>query len=106
MIDVYRKQVSAQKSLPLLATYVSLFPQLVAGPIVRYETIAEDLQNRKTNFDNVYKGLRRFVIGLAKKVLIADQMAFVADSVFTYPPPNSDGFCVGWRISLYSANFL
>ena len=87
LIDVYRKQVSAQKSLPLLATYVSLFPQLVAGPIVRYETIAEDLQNRKTNFDNVYKGLRRFVIGLAKKVLIADQMAFVADSVFTYPPP-------------------
>lgn len=107
LIDVYRKSVSAQKSLPLLATYVSLFPQLVAGPIVRYETIAEDLQNRKTNFDNVYKGLRRFVIGLAKKVLIADQMAFVADSVFTYPPPpNSDGFCVGWRISLYFANFL
>ncbi len=82
LIDVYRREVPAQKSLSALATYVSLFPQLIAGPIVRYKTIEEDLHNRKTNFDNIFVGLRRFVIGLAKKVLIADQMAFIADTVF------------------------
>ncbi len=82
IIDVYRKKVSAQKDISLLATYVSLFPQLVAGPIVRYETVLEDLENRKTNLDNVYIGLRRFVIGLAKKVLIADQIAVIADLAF------------------------
>lgn len=82
LIDVYRREVPAQKSLSTLATYVSLFPQLIAGPIVRYKTIEEDLHNRKTNFENIFVGLRRFVIGLAKKVLIADQMAFVADTVF------------------------
>jgi alginate O-acetyltransferase complex protein AlgI len=82
LIDVYRKQVPVQKNLATLATYVSLFPQLIAGPIVRYQTIEEDLHNRSTNLDNVFIGTRRFVIGLAKKVLIADQMALVADSVF------------------------
>lgn len=82
LIDVYRKEVPAQKSLSTLATYVSLFPQLIAGPIVRYKTIEEDLHNRKINFDNIFIGVRRFVIGLAKKVLIADQMAYIADQVF------------------------
>lgn len=85
LIDVYRGEVKAQKNIFTLATYVSLFPQLVAGPIVRYKTIAEDLLNRKTDFDNIFRGLRRFVIGLAKKVLIADQMAVIADKVFDTP---------------------
>ncbi len=85
LIDVYRKQVPAQYSLPALATYVSLFPQLIAGPIVRYQTIEQDLHNRKTNLDNVFIGARRFVIGLAKKVLIADYMALIADKIFGVP---------------------
>ena len=85
LIDVYRGQVAAQRNLASLATYVSLFPQLVAGPIVRYETIEKDIQNRSVRYEQVYQGLRRFVIGLAKKVLIADQMAFVADTVFNSP---------------------
>ena len=85
LIDVYRKEVKAQPNLFLLATYVSLFPQLVAGPIVRYQTIAEDLENRKTQPDNIFIGMRRFVIGLAKKVLVADQVAFIADKVFDAP---------------------
>ena len=85
LIDVYRGQVAAQRNLASLATYVSLFPQLVAGPIVRYETIEKDIQNRSVSYEQVYQGLRRFVIGLAKKVLIADQMAFVADTVFNSP---------------------
>lgn len=82
LIDVYRKEVQAQKNLATLATYISLFPQLIAGPIVRYKTIEEDMTNRKLNLDNIFIGLRRFIIGLAKKVLIADQMAFIADKVF------------------------
>ncbi|MCQ2966444.1 MAG: MBOAT family protein [Alphaproteobacteria bacterium] len=82
LIDVYRQAVPAQKKIGYLATYISLFPQLIAGPIVRYKTIEEDLHNSKTNFENIFVGLRRFVIGLAKKVLIADQMAFIADSIF------------------------
>ena len=82
LIDVYRKTVPAQRSLTTLATYVSLFPQLIAGPIVRYQTIEEDLHNRKIKLDNVFIGARRFVIGLAKKVLIADQIAFIADKIF------------------------
>ncbi len=82
LIDVYRKTVPPQRNLATLATYVSLFPQLIAGPIVRYQTIEEDLHNRKINIDNIFIGSRRFVIGLAKKVLIADQIAVIADKVF------------------------
>jgi alginate O-acetyltransferase complex protein AlgI len=82
LIDVYRQQVKAQSNFFMLATYVSLFPQLIAGPIVRYETIENDLKNRKNNLNNIFIGLRRFVIGLAKKVLIADQVALIADKVF------------------------
>lgn len=85
LIDVYRREIKAQDNFFLLATYMSLFPQLVAGPIVRYQTIEEDLQNRKTSLGNVFIGLRRFVIGLAKKVLIADQVAVIADAVFDVP---------------------
>lgn len=85
LVDVYRKEVKPQKNLFSLALYISLFPQLVAGPIVRYTTICEDLENRKTNFDNVFKGIHRFVIGLAKKVLIADSMALIADKIFDSP---------------------
>jgi len=85
LIDVYKKEVPSQKSLSTLATYVSLFPQLIAGPIVRYKTIEEDLHNRKINFNNIFIGLRRFVIGLGKKVLVADQIAVIADTVFNTP---------------------
>lgn len=85
VVDVYRGTVKPQKNIFKLAMYVSLFPQLIAGPIVRYETIEKDLKNRSTNFDNIYEGLKRFVVGLAKKVLIADQMAYAADIIFNWP---------------------
>ena len=71
VIDVYRKTVPAQKSMVNLGMYVTLFPQLIAGPIVRYETVAEEIENRKENFNEVVEGLKRFFIGLGKKVLIA-----------------------------------
>lgn len=82
VIDVYRKTVPAQKSMVNLGMYVTLFPQLIAGPIVRYETVAEEIENRKENFSEVVEGLKRFFIGLGKKVLIANQMALIADTIY------------------------
>ena len=72
IIDVYRKEAKAQKSFLKLATYVALFPQLVAGPIVRYTTIEKELDDRTHSFENFSNGVRRFVIGLSKKILIAN----------------------------------
>ena len=72
IIDVYKGKVAVQKNFLKLATYVSLFPQLIAGPIVRYETIEKELDFRKHSFENFSYGVRRFTIGLAKKVLIAN----------------------------------
>ncbi len=81
-IDVYRGETPAQRSLLKLATYVCLFPQLVAGPIVRYQTIAEELDDRRSSLPLFTAGLHRFVIGLGKKVIFANQMALLADTVF------------------------
>ena len=72
LIDVYRGTVKAQKNFILLGTYISLFPQLIAGPIVRYETIEKELTSRKHNFELFANGTKRFVIGLSKKILIAN----------------------------------
>lgn len=73
-IDVYRREVPAQKNFVNFATYVSLFPQLIAGPIVRYADVAKQLNERSHTLENVAVGVKRFVIGLGKKVLIANQM--------------------------------
>ena len=74
VIDVYKGKVKVQKNILKLATYISLFPQLIAGPIVRYETIEKELDERKHSFENFAYGVRRFTIGLAKKVLIANML--------------------------------
>lgn len=73
-IDVYRGQADVQKNIIKLATYVALFPQLIAGPIVRYVTIADELDSRQETLENIYFGVRLFIIGLAKKVLIANSL--------------------------------
>ncbi len=73
-IDVYRGRVRAQKSLTSLATFVCLFPQLVAGPIVRYSDIDAQLENRTITLSQISYGIERFVIGLSKKVIIANNM--------------------------------
>lgn len=88
IIDVYRKKVPIQKNILLLGCYISAFPQLIAGPIVRYSTINEELQNRKETIKDFAIGLRRFIIGLAKKVIIANEMAYVADTLFAADIPN------------------
>lgn len=74
-IDVYRGNAQVQKSFIKFATYVTLFPQLIAGPIVRYTDIEEQLSLRKHNWENIYSGSKRFIIGLAKKVIIANTLA-------------------------------
>ncbi len=72
LVDVYKKEVPAQKNILNLALYVVLFPQLIAGPIVRYTTVVEELADREHSFEKFANGVRRFIIGLGKKVLIAN----------------------------------
>ena len=72
VVDVYRKDVSAQKNLINLAAYIAMFPQLIAGPIVRYSDIAKQLEDRTHSISDTAYGIRRFVIGLSKKILIAN----------------------------------
>ncbi len=79
-IDVYRGDVPAQKNPVNLATYIALFPQLIAGPIVRYSDIALQLEDRQHTFEKTAIGIRRLVIGLAKKILIADVLASFCSS--------------------------
>jgi alginate O-acetyltransferase complex protein AlgI len=81
-LDVYRKQVKVQKNFNALLAYVTLFPQLIAGPIVRYSTVEDELLNRIIDVDLVAKGLRRFIIGLSKKIIIANQVAILANAAF------------------------
>ena len=82
VIDVYRKDVKVQKNILTLGAYVALFPQLIAGPIVRYSTIEKELQNRKITIDKIINGVKRFIVGLSKKVIIANNMALIADTIF------------------------
>lgn len=82
LVDVYRRKARANARLEEIAVYLTMFPQLVAGPIVRYSTIAERIRTRRTTLGRVSAGLRIFAIGLAWKVLIADQVAPVAEIVF------------------------
>ena len=77
VIDVYRKDVKAQKKILNILLYISFFPQLIAGPIVKYHDIEKQIDNRKTSFDGYCKGVHRFLIGLFKKVLIANNVGLV-----------------------------
>lgn len=81
VIDVYRNEVPVQKNVLYLGAYVMAFPQLIAGPIVRYQTVAEELECRRASDEDIAYGIRRFMAGLAKKVLIANQTAFIADTI-------------------------
>ena len=82
VIDVYRKKVPAQKNPFRVALYVSLFPQLIAGPIVRYETVANELADRKETLEAFSQGLGRFILGLFKKVFFANTLGSAAETLF------------------------
>ncbi len=82
VFDLYRGKVQVQKNPLRLLLYVSFFPQLIAGPIVRYETVELELRQRQENLDEITAGLRRFVVGLAKKVILADNVAKIFTAIY------------------------
>ena len=81
MVDVYRNEVRPQREYWKLLLYSSLFHQCIAGPIVRYETVADQIDNRKITANDIYMGLRRFSVGLAKKAILANSCASIADTL-------------------------
>ena len=82
VVDVYRQKGDVQTNILYVGLYISFFPQLIAGPIVRYETIAEEIQSRQETLEDFTKGFSRFIVGLGKKVLLANGFALIADAVF------------------------
>ena len=98
LIDVYRRGFAANGRLREVALYIAFFPQLIAGPIVRYRTIAGRLALRRHSWGRASAGLRMVVFGLAMKVLIADSLAPLAGAVFDHARP--PGFCAAWIAAL------
>lgn len=82
-LDVYKGEAKPQENIFNLGLYVSLFPQLIAGPIVRYNEIEEQINTRVESIENVSAGMKRFIYGLSKKLLLADYLSVIADSSFT-----------------------
>lgn len=82
VLDVYREKGAVQKNILNVGLYISFFPQLIAGPIVRYETVAEEIKNRKETLDDFFDGFARFIVGLGKKVLLSNTFALLADQAF------------------------
>ena len=85
VIDVYRSKVTAQKNFGKVLLYISFFPQLIAGPIVKYHDINKEIDSRTVTADGSAQGLRRFICGLGKKVIIANTLGQVADIIFAAP---------------------
>ena len=85
VIDVYRRQARALRNPVDFALYIALFPQAIAGPIVRYHEIADQFRDRTTTIDGFAEGVRRFIVGLAKKMLLANTVARPADAIFDMP---------------------
>ena len=103
-IDVYRGQAQVQKSFIRLATYVALFPQLIAGPIVRYTTVEKELERRTHSWENAAYGINRFLIGLAKKVLLADTLGALARTMHASQELSVAGYwlyAIGVTLQLY-----
>ena len=82
VVDVYRGSGEAQNNILNVGLYISFFPQLIAGPIVRYETIADQIFNRRETIEDFTEGVKRFIIGFCKKILIANNVAVIADRAF------------------------
>ncbi len=103
-VDVYRGEVPAQRNLISLAMYVALFPQLIAGPIVRYRDIQKQLKEREVTVERFYGGLQRFLYGLAKKVLLANQLGLFCDlfrSADTHTVLFYWGYAVAFTLHIY-----
>lgn len=83
VIDLYRGEVAVQKNFFWLLLYVSFFPQLIAGPIVRYQTVEAEIHCRQVSLDEVSLGLRRFIVGLGKKLILANTLGSIAEAVYS-----------------------
>lgn len=94
LVDTYRGTTPPQKNFINLGLYIALFPQLIAGPIVRYHDIARQICNRKVTLEGFCSGVERFIIGLGKKVLLANTLGLMADTVFKWPPSELPTFAV------------
>lgn len=106
LVDVYRGEVAPARRMSDFLLYVVLFPQLIAGPIVRYSHVAAQIVSRTYTIERFYSGIIRFCIGLAKKVLIADQVGRIADIVFSLAPENMYVSYVWIGILAYSVQIL
>ena len=96
VVDVYRGKAGAQKNILYVGLYISFFPQLIAGPIVRYETVADQIMNRRETLDDFCDGVRRFIIGFCKKIIIANNVAIVADRAFELSSQGQLSVCMAW----------
>lgn len=94
VIDVYRKDTKAEKNPFYVGLYIAFFPQLVAGPIVRYNLVAEQIRTRKSTYRKVAVGACRFVTGLGKKILLANNFAILADQIFNWSEMGAEHFHV------------
>ena len=83
VVDLYKKEISLQRNYLYLTLYVTFFPQLIAGPIVRYQTIEHEINTRKETLNNFIYGIRRFIIGLAKKIIIANNVDAIAKIIYS-----------------------
>ena len=96
LFDVYYDRATVQKSILNLGLYVSFFPQLIAGPIVRYKTIEHQILGRRETRADFEVGIRRFVFGIGKKVILADTLAVIADNIFALAHVGSVSLLTGW----------
>lgn len=102
VVDVWRGENKAQKSLWNLALYISFFPQLIAGPIVKYHDIELQLTDRKTDLSGFCYGIKRFCYGLGKKVIISNSMALAADQIYGFPFEHIGTALAWWGVGLYT----
>lgn len=94
-LDLYMDKVKVQKNPISFTLYMVLFPKIVQGPIARYKDLYEQINNRECSVDKFYYGIQRFIIGLAKKVIIADQLGIVVDQIFA-KAPNENSIAIAW----------
>ena len=96
IIDVYRGDVEPQKNYVKLGLYISFFPQLIAGPILRYETVCEQIENRTESWDKISLGAERFIFGLSKKMLLANVLSVAADKAFALAETGGLSTAMAW----------
>ncbi|MFT7527981.1 MAG: alginate O-acetyltransferase complex protein AlgI [Arenicella sp.] len=102
LVDIKRGEINSQKNLINLGLYISMFPQLIAGPIVRYKTINKEIDSRETTPELFVHGMERFILGLAKKMLIANPLGAVVDSIFSLPIEALPAHVVWFGVLLYA----